>query len=82
MPGQRLRLTQHVPSVGDWHPDPGGEQLPANYRWLSNGNTATPVLIFTSAWKGFPFFTVMFLAAMQTVPRELYEAATAPAGRP
>lgn len=52
-----------------------GHLLPADYPWLSNGNTAMPVLIFTSAWKGFPFFAVMFLAAMQTVPRDLYEAA-------
>jgi multiple sugar transport system permease protein len=26
-------------------------------------------------WKGFPFFAVMFLAAMQTIPADLYEAA-------
>jgi multiple sugar transport system permease protein len=51
-----------------------GHLLPANYPWLSHSSTAMPVLIFTSAWKGFPFFTVMFLAAMQTVPQEMYEA--------
>lgn len=51
-----------------------GHLLPADYPWLSHSSTAMPVLIFTSAWKGFPFFTVMFLAAMQTVPHELYEA--------
>ena len=26
-------------------------------------------------WQGFPFFTVMILAGLQTVPAELYEAA-------
>jgi multiple sugar transport system permease protein len=51
-----------------------GHLLPANYPWLSHSSTAMPVLIVTSAWKGFPFFTVMFLAAMQTVPRDQYEA--------
>lgn len=39
---------------------------------------ATPALIaVTSAtiWKGYPFFTISFLAGMQSVPKELYEAA-------
>lgn len=49
--------------------------IPPDFPWLSNTSTAMPVLVLTSAWKGFPFFTVMLLAAMQTVPRDLYEAA-------
>lgn len=49
--------------------------LPNSYAWLSNSATAMPVVIFTSIWKGFPFFAVMLLAAMQGVPQELYEAA-------
>jgi multiple sugar transport system permease protein len=46
-----------------------------NYAWLSNTSTAMPTIIMTNMWKGFPFFAVMFLAAMQTIPSELYEAA-------
>lgn len=46
-----------------------------NYAWLSNTQTAMPTIIFTNMWKGFPFFTVMLLAAMQTIPGDLYEAA-------
>lgn len=46
-----------------------------NYAWLSNAQTAMPTIILTSMWKGFPFFTVMLLAAMQTIPAHLYEAA-------
>lgn len=49
--------------------------VPAAYPWLSHTTTAMPVLILTATWKGFPFFCVMFLAAMQTIPRDLYEAA-------
>lgn len=49
--------------MGDWFP------------WLSDARTAMPVLILTNTWKGFPFFAVMLLAAMQAVPIELYEAA-------
>lgn len=43
--------------------------------WLSDPNTAMPTIIITNMWKGFPFFAVMFLAAMQTIPADLYEAA-------
>jgi multiple sugar transport system permease protein len=43
--------------------------------WLSDPNTAMPTIIVTNMWKGFPFFAVMFLAAMQTIPADLYEAA-------
>lgn len=49
--------------------------LDANYAWLSNADTAMPTIILTNMWKGFPFFTVMLLAAMQTIPADLYEAA-------
>ena len=28
-----------------------------------------------TAWRGFPFWVITFLAALQTVPKELYEAA-------
>jgi multiple sugar transport system permease protein len=46
-----------------------------DYAWLSNTSTAMPTIIVTNMWKGFPFFAVMFLAAMQTIPADLYEAA-------
>ena len=46
-----------------------------DHAWLSDTHTAMPTIIFTNMWKGFPFFAVMFLAAMQTIPGDLYEAA-------
>lgn len=52
-----------------------GGLIPENFPWLSNDATAMPVVIFTSAWKGFPFFAVMFLAAMAAVSPDLYEVA-------
>jgi multiple sugar transport system permease protein len=52
-----------------------GRLIPENFPWLSNDATAMPVVIFTSAWKGFPFFAVMFLAAMAAVSQDLYEVA-------
>lgn len=47
----------------------------ADKAWLSDSSTAMPTIIITNMWKGFPFFAVMFLAAMQTIPADLYEAA-------
>jgi len=43
--------------------------------WLSDPNTAMPAIIMANTWKGFPFFTVMFLAALQSIPKDFYEAA-------
>lgn len=43
--------------------------------WLNNTKTALIAVAVTSVWQGFGFETVVFLAALQSVPRELYEAA-------
>ncbi|WP_256328925.1 carbohydrate ABC transporter permease [Actinomyces ruminicola] len=43
--------------------------------WLNNPKTALIAVAVTSVWQGFGFETVVFLAALQSVPRELYEAA-------
>ena len=44
-------------------------------RWLMNPKTALYAIIVTSIWQGFGFETVIFLAALQAIPKELYEAA-------
>jgi len=43
--------------------------------WLGQRSTAMPAVIAASVWRGFPFWFVSILAALQTVPLELYEAA-------
>jgi multiple sugar transport system permease protein len=43
--------------------------------WLAQTNTALWALIIAAIWKGFPFSTVMYLAALQTVDHEQLEAA-------
>jgi ABC-type sugar transport system permease subunit len=43
--------------------------------FLSTRETAMISVIIAHAWRGFPFFAVSFLAGMQTIPAELYEAA-------
>jgi len=37
--------------------------------------TALATVIFVSAWKGYPFFTIMLLAGLQAVPRDALDAA-------
>jgi multiple sugar transport system permease protein len=43
--------------------------------WLTDRNVVMPALIAINVWKLFPFVAVMVLAALQTVPNDLYEAA-------
>jgi multiple sugar transport system permease protein len=43
--------------------------------WLGQKSTALPAVIIATVWRGFPFWTISFLAALQGVPTELYEAA-------
>jgi ABC-type sugar transport system permease subunit len=43
--------------------------------WLSNPKIALVSVAVASIWQGFGFETVIFLAALQSIPRELYEAA-------
>ena len=42
--------------------------------WLIGGNSLWAI-IFPSIWRGLPFATLIFLAGLQAVPRELHEAA-------
>lgn len=46
-----------------------------NLNWLSDPNLAMPLVILLSVWKAFPFTFLVILAALQAVPRDLYEAA-------
>lgn len=43
--------------------------------WLGQRQTAMASVIIASVWRGFPFWFVSILAALQSVPRELHEAA-------
>jgi len=44
--------------------------------WLSDPHWSLFSVIIASVWQGFGFETVVFLAALQGIPKELYEAAT------
>jgi ABC-type sugar transport system permease subunit len=43
--------------------------------WLENTTTALPAVTVTSIWQGFGFETVVFLAALQAIPSDYYDAA-------
>jgi multiple sugar transport system permease protein len=43
--------------------------------WFFNRDTALTAVILPTVWKGYPFFCLMLLAALQSIPSELYEAA-------
>ena len=43
--------------------------------WLARADTTLGAVILALVWQGFPFFAVMILAGLQTVPGELIEAA-------
>ena len=43
--------------------------------WLGDADLAMWTLLVVSTWRGYPFLMVSFLSGLQSVPRELYEAA-------
>jgi multiple sugar transport system permease protein len=45
------------------------------FPWLASPQGSLACVMLALVWQGFPFFAVMILAGLQTVPRELYEAA-------
>ena len=45
------------------------------HNWLSDPKTALPCIAIVHSWKGFGWGFVILLAGLQSIPRELYEAA-------
>ncbi|MEK6709036.1 MAG: sugar ABC transporter permease [Nitrospinota bacterium] len=43
--------------------------------WLSTEETALPALIAIGIWRGIPLFGVIYLAGLQSIPKEYHEAA-------
>lgn len=44
--------------------------------WTSSVEWAMPAVIITSIWRNMGYYMVMYLAGLQGIPKELYEAAT------
>lgn len=58
--------------------DPDGllnQVLQLNVNWLTSSTTAMWGLVLMSIWKETGFFLILFLAGLQTIPDDLYEAA-------
>jgi multiple sugar transport system permease protein len=49
--------------------------LAPNPSWLVNSALAMPVIAFFVTWKQLGFFILLYLAALQNVPKDLYESA-------
>lgn len=45
------------------------------YDWLRNPSLAMPTIMLVSIWQGVGFQMTIYLAGLQNIPRELYEAA-------
>ena len=43
--------------------------------WLARPATALGSVIAVNIWRGFPFFGILLLSALQSIPQELYDAA-------
>ena len=76
-------ITASVAAVGIWlwlFSGPGlvnkilGPLAP-NPSWLVNGFWAMPIIAIYVTWKGLGFYILLYLAALQAIPKELYEAA-------
>ncbi|HZG55274.1 sugar ABC transporter permease [Paenibacillus sp.] len=42
--------------------------------WTANVSTVFKAVVVAELWRGLPFFAITFLAALQAIPNELYEA--------
>lgn len=49
--------------------------IQAPIAWLARPDTTLPSIMFALVWQGFPFFAVVILAGLQTVPQDQIEAA-------
>ena len=45
------------------------------HAWFADPTTALIGVLFVGLWRGFPFFALLLLAGMQSIPSDLYEAA-------
>ncbi|MEZ4732879.1 MAG: sugar ABC transporter permease [Caldilineaceae bacterium] len=43
--------------------------------WLGNPTWAIPAIVMMEIWRGFGFYVIILFAALQSIPKEMYEAA-------
>ncbi len=54
--------------------------ITADIVWFANPSTALLAVILPTIWKAYPFFTLTLLAALQSIPETLFEAARVDGG--
>ncbi len=64
---------QHIGLLNYWLTKVGFAPLVND--WLSDPKTVLPCIAIVHCWKGFGWGFIMFLAGLQTIDRQLYEAA-------
>jgi multiple sugar transport system permease protein len=62
-----LKNLQGLPLIGAWMPQP--------VDWLNDPDAVKPAIAILVFWRYLGFNTVLYLAALQTIPKDLYEAA-------
>ena len=63
-----LQVLSSQPGLGSFFPQD-------NIDWLGQPETVKPVIAFVVFWRYLGFNMILYVAAMQSIPRELYEAA-------
>ena len=67
-----LMLNQNIGVINDlfvkWH------WIPEPVAWLADLRFVFKSVVVAELWRGIPFFAILLLAALQTIPEELYEA--------
>lgn len=64
-------FTNNIPVLGQWL---GWEWLSTSL--LANESLAWLAIVFVGVWQGIAFATIIYIAGLQTVPEEVYEAAS------
>src|SRR5204862_7859425 len=62
-------------SVVNWTAIHPGIMSPPGPNWLGMTNYAMTAVIAVNVWRGLPFFAIIVLAGLVSIPREYYEAA-------
>src|SRR5437016_9887797 len=69
-------------SVVNWTGIALGLMEPPGPNWLGQRYYAMTAVVVVNVWRGLPFFAITILAALVSIPRELYEAAEADGAGP
>jgi multiple sugar transport system permease protein len=67
-----LMFNQHIGVINDLFKRIGF--IDHNIAWLANVDTVFSAVVTAELWRGVPFFAITLLAALQTIPKEVYEA--------